>query len=95
MWYQTIRNQKEWEEHGEMTTQTIFKQHTGGAMEKKDLPGLKTDGPSVVSGYFRIARDPSTIPKKCRRVAGGVVKDIKTQSPLTIAIASGCLPCLP
>jgi hypothetical protein len=29
---------KEWEEHGETTIQTIFKQHTGGAMEKKLQP---------------------------------------------------------
>ena len=35
---QITRIPKEWEEHGETTIQTIFKQHTGGAMEKKDQP---------------------------------------------------------
>jgi hypothetical protein len=39
---------KGWEERGEMTIQTIFKQHTGGATEKKDQPEWMTDGPSVV-----------------------------------------------
>jgi hypothetical protein len=36
--------QKEWEERGETTIQTIFKQHTGGATEKKDQPEKMTDG---------------------------------------------------
>ena len=30
-----------------MIIRTIFKQHTGGAMERKDQPGLTTDGPSA------------------------------------------------
>jgi hypothetical protein len=30
-----------------MTTQIIFKQHIGGAMEKKDQAEWMTDGPSV------------------------------------------------
>ena len=38
-WFQIINVVKEWEELGETTIQTIFKQHTGGAMEKKDQPG--------------------------------------------------------
>jgi hypothetical protein len=32
----TTNDAKEWEERGETTTQTIFRQHIGGAMEKKD-----------------------------------------------------------
>jgi hypothetical protein len=33
---QITLNRRVWEEPGETTTQTIFKQHTGGAMEKRD-----------------------------------------------------------
>jgi hypothetical protein len=32
------RIRKGWEERGETTIRTIFKQHTGGAMKKKDQP---------------------------------------------------------
>jgi hypothetical protein len=37
-WFQTINGAKGWEEPGETTIQTIFKLHTGGAMEKRDPP---------------------------------------------------------
>ncbi len=40
---QTTGIPKEWEEHGETIIQTIFKQHTGGAMEKRDQPEWMTD----------------------------------------------------
>ena len=40
---------KEWEEHGETTTPTISKQHTGGVMGKRDQPEWMTDGRSVGS----------------------------------------------
>ena len=35
---QIIGIPKEWEGHGETTIRTISRQHTGGAMEKRDLP---------------------------------------------------------
>jgi len=35
--FQTTEIPKEWEEHGETTIAIIFRQHIGGAMEKKDL----------------------------------------------------------
>jgi len=46
MSFQTTGIPKEWEERGEMTTQTISKQHTGGVTEKKDQPESMTNGPS-------------------------------------------------
>lgn len=53
MLFRITNDAKGWEEHGEMTTQTISKPHTGGAMEKKSLPGLKTDGPSAGRSLVR------------------------------------------
>ena len=35
---------KEWEERGETITQTMSEQRMGGATERKDQPGLTTDG---------------------------------------------------
>ena|SRR5207245_11005678 len=42
--YRTTGNRKEWAARGGMTIQTTCKQHTGGAMKRKDQPGLTTDG---------------------------------------------------
>ena len=52
----TTKSQREWEEHGETTIQTTFKQHTGGAMGRKDQPGLTTDGRTVALGLCQWAR---------------------------------------
>src|SRR5229473_1120781 len=42
---QTTEIRRVWEERGETTIRTIFKQHTGGAMKRKDRPEW-TDGRS-------------------------------------------------
>jgi hypothetical protein len=39
MWFRTIKIRKEWVERGETIIPTTFKQHIGGATERRDQPG--------------------------------------------------------
>jgi hypothetical protein len=51
---QITKSLKGWQEHGETTIQTIFKQHTGGATEKRDQLAWVTDGPIIRSRSFSV-----------------------------------------
>src|SRR5947199_228532 len=76
--YRITRTRKEWAVRGEMTIQTISKQHTGGVTKKKDQPEWMANGrssmpPGPTRASLRIqARDMLMYKSKLMRRGGTV-----------------------
>ena len=91
--YRITRTRKEWAVRGEMTIQTISKQHTGGVTKKKDQPEWMANGrssmpPGPTRASLRIqARDKLMYKSKLMRGWPERIRLVATEQQSLIEVA--------